>query len=57
MSDPVRLRRGETRQTLTARAAKTFAELAQLLRDEGHAPQEVPHSVNRLVFCMFAEEM
>ena len=57
MSDPERLRPGETRQTLTERAAKTFAQLAQSLRDRGHAPEEVAHFVNRLVFCMFAEDV
>ena len=57
MSDPERLRPGETRQTLTERAAKTFAELAQSLRDGGHGPEEVAHFVNRLVFCMFAEDV
>ena len=57
MSDPERLRPGETRQTLTERAAETFAQLAQSLRDQGHAPQEVAHFVNRLVFCMFAEDV
>ena len=57
MSDAERLRPGETRQTLTERAATTFAQLAQSLRDRGHAPQEVAHFVNRLVFCMFAEDV
>ena len=57
MSDPERLRPGETRQTLTERAAETFAQLAQSLRDQGHDPQEVAHFVNRLVFCMFAEDV
>ena len=57
MADPERLRPGETRQTLTERAAKTFAQLAQSLRDQGHAPEEVAHFVNRLVFCMFAEDV
>ena len=42
---------------MTERAAATFAELAQRLRDRGHAPQTVAHFVNRLVFCMFAEDM
>ncbi len=56
MSDPGRLRPGETRQGLTERAAAAFAELAQSLRDRGHDPQEVAHFVNRLVFCMFAED-
>ena len=57
MSDPERLRPGETRQKLTERAAKTFAQLAQSLRDQGHSPQEVAHFVNRLVFCMFADDV
>ena len=57
MSEPERLRPGETRQTVTERAAATFAELAQGLRDRGHAPQTVAHFVNRLVFCMFAEDV
>ena len=45
MSDPERLRPGETRQTVTERAAATFAELAQGLRDRGHDPQTVAHFV------------
>ena len=57
MSDPERLRPGETRQTLTERAARHFARLAQSLRDQGHGPEEVAHFVNRLVFCMFAEDV
>ena len=57
ISDPERLRPGETRQTVTERAAKTFAQLAQSLRDRGHDPQEVAQFVNRLVFCMFAEDV
>ena len=44
MSDPERLRPGATRQTLTERAAKTFAQLAQWLRDQGHAPEVVAPS-------------
>ena len=57
MSDPERLRPGESRQALTERAAATFAELAQSLRERGHEPQRVAHFVNRLVFCMFAEDV
>ena len=57
MSDPEQLRPGETRQTVTERAAATFAELAQDLRDRDHDPQTVAHFVNRLVFCMFAEDV
>ena len=57
MSDPERLRPGESRQALTGRAAETFALLAQSLRKRGHKPQAVAHFVNRLVFCMFAEDI
>ena len=57
MSEPDRLRPGETRQTVTERAAATFADLAQGLRDRGHDPETVAHFVNRMVFCMFAEDV
>ena len=57
MSDPERLRPGESRQALTERAAAAFAALAQSLRGRGHAPSAVAHFVNRLVFCMFAEDV
>ncbi len=57
MSDPERLRPGESIQALTERAAGTFALLAQSLREHGHEPQVVAHFVNRLVFCMFAEDV
>ena len=57
MSEPARLRPGESRQALTERAAAAFASLAQALRERGHAPRAVAHFVNRLVFCMFAEDV
>ena len=57
MSEPERLKPGESRQALTERAAATFAALAQSLRERGHEPQAVAHFVNRLVFCMFAEDV
>ncbi len=57
LSGPERLRPGESRQALTERAAATFAALAQSLRGRGHEPQAVAHFVNRLVFCMFAEDV
>ena len=57
MSNPGRLRPDESRQALTERAAATFAELAQSLRERGDDPQAVAHFVNRMVFCMFAEDV
>ena len=56
-SDPDRLRPGETRQSLTERVAASFASVAQALRERGHEPQAVAHFVNRLVFCMFADDV
>ena len=56
-SDPDRLRPGETRQSLTERVAASFASVAQALRERGHDPQAVAHFVNRLVFCMFADDV
>jgi type II restriction/modification system DNA methylase subunit YeeA len=56
-SDPERLKPGKTRQALTEEAAEQFASLAQRLRTRGHHPQAVAHFINRLVFCMFAEDI
>ena len=56
-SDPERLRPGETRQALTERVAASFAMLAQSLRERGHDAHAVAHFVNRLVFCMFADDV
>ena len=56
-SDPERLRPDETRQALTEQAAKSFATVAESLRKRGHDPHVVAHFVNRLVFCMFAEDV
>ena len=57
LSDPEQLRPEVSRQALTAQAAATFAELAQSLRENGHDARTVAHFVNRLVFCMFAEDV
>ncbi|WP_424981866.1 class I SAM-dependent DNA methyltransferase [Maritalea sp. S77] len=54
---PERLKPSKTRQQVTEQAAQKFANMAQRLRDRGHDAQEVAHFVNRLVFCMFAEDV
>jgi hypothetical protein len=41
---------------LTEDAVGEFATLAQNLRARGHSPEKVAHFINRLVFCMFAED-
>ncbi|MBI4877145.1 MAG: class I SAM-dependent DNA methyltransferase, partial [Acidobacteria bacterium] len=56
-SDPESLKPGITREALTEEAAETFAGLAQALRERGHAPQRVAHFVNKLLFCLFAEDI
>ncbi len=56
-TDPDRLKPTKTRDALTEDAAAKFSALAQRLRDNGHAPETVAHFVNRLVFCMFAEDV
>ena len=55
MNGSEKLRPGKTRQDLTEDAAAEFATLAQCLRGRGHDPSTVAHFINRLVFCMFAE--
>lgn len=55
--NPEALKPAKTRQLLTEEAAQRFASLAQRLRGRGHDPQAVAHFVNRLVFCMFAEDV
>ena len=51
------LRPGRKRSDLTRDVAQEFVFLAQNLRDRGHDAEKVAHFVNRLVFCMFAEDV
>jgi type II restriction/modification system DNA methylase subunit YeeA len=55
--NPEKLRPAKTRQMLTEEAAGEFAALAQRLREHGNEAHQVAHFVNRLVFCMFAEDV
>jgi type II restriction/modification system DNA methylase subunit YeeA len=57
LSDPEKLRPKRTRQSLTEGAAAEFAALALRLRGRGHDPERVAHFINRLIFCMFAEDV
>ncbi|MBL0041742.1 MAG: class I SAM-dependent DNA methyltransferase [Xanthomonadales bacterium] len=54
---PDRLKPGVTRAAVTAEAADKFTRLARALRERGHAPKDVAHFLNRLLFCMFAEDI
>ena len=48
---------GRKRADLTADVAREFVMLAQNLREQGHPADKVAHFVNRMVFCMFAEDV
>lgn len=56
-NNPDALRPGVTRSAITQEAAQKFAALARSLRDRGHEPHTVAHFLNRLLFCMFAEDI
>lgn len=43
-------------QELTATVAARFGELSTRLQERGQEPRAVAHFLNRLVFCMFAED-
>lgn len=56
MEQPAELRPGKTRDDITSEAARQFASLAERLRSRGHDPHQVAHFLNKLLFCMFAED-
>ena len=56
LTEPERFRPGVTRSMVTEQAAQAFASLAQGLRDTGFEGHRVAHFVNKLIFCMFAED-
>lgn len=55
--NPEQLRPGVSRLAVTQEAAEKFTDLATALREQGHAPAVVAHFLNRLLFCMFAEDI
>ena len=54
---PERLKPDKTREQVTKEAAREFTTIAERLRMAGHAPDKVAHFLNRLVFCLFAEDV
>lgn len=55
-SDPESLRPGKTKTALTEEAAGRFAALAQVLRERNGEPERVAHFLNRILFCLFAQD-
>lgn len=56
-NDPDRWRPDATRESVTQEAAARFGKIAADLRRRGHDPQRVAHFLNRIVFCLFAEDI
>jgi hypothetical protein len=56
MGNPEALRPTKTPQELTEDAAKQFAKIALSLRERGHDGQAVAHFLDKLLFCLFAED-
>ena len=56
MLDPGALRPEQTPDEITELAAARFAEIAQSMHERGHEPEAVAHHLNRVVFCLFAED-
>ena len=55
--DPDKLKPGQTSEAITGEAAQRIGDLAQRLRGRGEDPHEVARFLDRLVFCMFAEDL
>jgi hypothetical protein len=56
-TEPQRLRPDKAVASLTEEAAGRFAHLATELRERGHEPKAVAHFLNRILFCLFAEDV
>ena len=55
--NPERLKPAKTREQVTKDVANDFSTIAERLRMAGHAPEKVAHFLNRIVFCLFAEDV
>jgi type II restriction/modification system DNA methylase subunit YeeA len=53
--NPEKLKPAKTREQVTREAADKFSTIA--LRLQGHPPEKVAHFLNRLVFCLFADDV
>jgi hypothetical protein len=55
--EPERLRPGTTSEDITAEVAERLAGVAQNLRGRGLDPVQVARFLDRIVFCLFAEDV
>jgi len=54
--DPDKLKPGVTSKSVTTEAARRVAEVAQAMRERKLDPQNVARFLDRVVFCLFAED-
>jgi hypothetical protein len=54
---PDKLRPGQTSEAVTKLAAEKIAEIADSMRKRNLDSQEVAHFLDRVIFCMFAEDI
>ena len=57
MVEPEELRPRQTPDEVTQAAASRFADLARSMQERGHEPETVAHFLNRVLFCLFAEDV
>ena len=57
MSEPAALRPRQTPDEVTRAAATSFAGIARSMHDRGYHPEAVAHFLNRVLFCLFAEDV
>ncbi|AHY46604.1 Methyltransferase domain [Rubrobacter radiotolerans] len=56
-SEPEALKGISTPESITREAAESFARLADGLRERGVEPRVAAHFLNRVLFCLFAEDV
>ena len=57
LTEPELLRPRQTPDEITQAAASRFALLAQSMQARGFEPESVAHFLNRVLFCLFAEDV
>ncbi len=55
-SDPEQFKPKRTRTAITLQAAKLIGDLAWDMQRRNHDPQKVAHFLNKIIFCLFAED-
>lgn len=57
MQDPNALRPDDEDTRVTEEAARKLGEVAQSMSQRGYAPERVAHFLNKVLFCLFAEDV